>query len=128
MIRMKCVAVCQTVLVARNLHQALAESLDLDLIVKDSATARRLHDVGVSALVADPRRVDSYLKADVGPTTCVIVEDDGRHSLRRILHAIVDAGATLVYVLSATGQENSARTEEWRRELPDGFIIELSPE
>jgi nanoRNase/pAp phosphatase (c-di-AMP/oligoRNAs hydrolase) len=126
MTHMKCVAVCQTALVARNLHQALATNLELDLIVKDQATARRLHDVGVSALVADPRRVDSYLKADVGPTTCVIVEDDGRHGLRRILHAIVDAGATLVYVLSGTGRENPARADEWRKELPDVSTITLS--
>ena len=123
---MKCVAVCQTALVARNLYQALAPNLDLDIIVRDAATARRLHDAGVSALVADPRRVDTYLKANIGPATCVIVEDDGRHGLRRILHAIVDAGATLVYVLSATGRENTARTEAWRKDLPDVSTIALS--
>ena len=123
---MKCVAVCQTALVARTLFQALAPNLDLDIIVRDAAAARRLHEVGVSALVADPRRVDTYLKADVGPATCVIVEDDGRHGLRRILHAIVDAGATLVYVLSATGRKNTVRTDEWRKELPDVTTIALS--
>ena len=123
---MKCVAVCQTALVARNLHQALAPSLELDVLVKDRTAARRLHDVGVSARVADPRRVDSYVKADIGPTTCVIVEDDGRHSLRRILRAIIDAGATLVYVLAVTGRTKGSRTDEWRSEFPDVFPISLS--
>ena len=123
---MKCVAVCQTALVARNLHEALVPSLELEVLVKDRITSRRLHDVGVAARVADPRRVDSYVKADIGPTTCVIVEDDGRHSLRRILRAIIDAGATLVYVLAVTGHGKSSRVDEWRAEFPDVFPISLS--
>jgi len=123
---MKCVAVCQTTLIARNLHQALVPSLDLEVLVKDRTMARRLHDVGVAAHVADPRRVDSYVKADIGPATCVIVEDDGRHSLRRILRAIIDAGATLVYVLAVTAQGTSSRTDAWRTEFPDVFPISLS--
>ncbi len=69
--------------------------------------SRRLHDVGIPTSVADPRRVDSYLKIDVGPATCVIVEDNGRHSLRRSLRAILDTGATLVYVLAVGGQLRS---------------------
>ena len=123
---MKCVAVCQTALVARNLHEALVPSLELEVLVGDRTTSRRLHDAGVSSRVADPRRVDSYVKVDIGPATCVIVEDDGRHSLRRILQAISDAGATLVYVLAVTGQGKSSRTDEWRTEFPDVFPISLS--
>ena len=123
---MKCVAVCQTVLVARNLHAALVPSLELEVLVKDRTTWRRLHDAGVEARVADPRRVDSYVKADIGPATCIIVEDDGRHSLRRILRAIMDAGATLVYVLAVTGHGKSSRVDEWRTEFPDVFPISLS--
>ena len=123
---MKCVAVCQTALVARNLHEALVPRLELEVLVKDRITSRRLHDVGVAAQVADPRRVDSYVKADIGPATCVIVEDDGRHSLRRILRAIIDAGATLVYVLAVTGHGKSSRVDEWRAEFPDVFPISLS--
>lgn len=123
---MKCVAVCQTALVARNLHAALGPSLELDVMVKDRITSRRLHDTGVAARVADPRRVDSYVKADIGPATCIIVEDDGRHSLRLILRAIIDAGATLVYVLAVTGYEKSSRVDEWRTEFPDVFPISLS--
>ena len=52
---MKCVAVCQTALVARNLHAALGSSLELDVMVKDRITLKRLHDAGVRARVADPR-------------------------------------------------------------------------
>ena len=26
--------------------------------------------------VGDPRRTDTYLKADIGPSTCVIIEDN----------------------------------------------------
>ena len=123
---MKCVAVCQTALVAHNLHDALVPSLEFEVLVKDRITSRRLHDVGVAARVVDPRRVDSYVKADIGPATCVIVEDDGRHSLRRILRAIIDAGATLVYVLAVTGHGKSSRIDEWRTEFPDVFPISLS--
>ena len=123
---MKCVAVCQTALVARNLHEALVPSLELEVLVKDRITSRRLHDAGVAARVADPRRVDSYVKADINPATCVIVEDDGRHSLRRILRALIDAGATLVYVLAVTGHGKSSRVDEWRTEFPDVFPISLS--
>ena len=123
---MKCVAVCQTALVARNLHRALGTSLELDVIIKDRAMSRRLHDIGVPTVVADPRRVDSYLKMDVGPATCVIVEDDGRHSLRRTLGAIVDAGATLVYVLAVGGKQRSPHIDAWQHELPDISLISLS--
>ena len=123
---MKCVAVCQTALIARNLHQALVPSLELEVLVKDRALSRGLHDVGVSARVGDPRQVDSYVKADIGPATCVIVEDDGRHGLRRILRAIIDAGATLVYVLAVTGHEKSSRIDEWRNEFPEVCPISLS--
>jgi nanoRNase/pAp phosphatase (c-di-AMP/oligoRNAs hydrolase) len=123
---MKCVAVCQTALVALNLHDALVPSLNFEVLVKDRITSRRLHDVGVAARVVDPRRVESYVKADIGPATCVIVEDDGRHSLRLILRAIIDAGATLIYVLTVTGHGKPSRIDEWRAEFPDIFPINLS--
>jgi len=123
---MKCVAVCQTALVARNLHEALATNLELDVLVKDRITSRRLHDVGVAARVADPRRADSYVKANIGPATCVIVEDDGRHSLRPILRTLIDSGATLIYVLAVTGHRNSSCIDEWRTEFPGVYPISLS--
>jgi hypothetical protein len=42
----------------------------------------------------DPRRTDTWVKADLGPSTCVIVEDNGRRSPKKILEAIGDAGGT----------------------------------
>ena len=39
-------------------------------------------------------------KADVTAATIVIIEDNGKRGLRRILRAVIDAGAILVYVLS----------------------------
>ena len=49
-------------------------------------------DAGITTTVADPKRVDSYLRADVNPSTCVIVEDNQRRGLKRIVTAIRDAG------------------------------------
>ena len=121
---MQCVAVCQDELVVKALHRALASSLDLEFLLEDRAAARRLHDAGIPARVADPRRVGSYLKADVTPATCVIIEDNGKRSLRRILRAVSDAGATLVYVL-CIGDQASARTDRWRADYPDVTALSL---
>ena len=96
---MRCLAVCQTELVVRMLDESLMPSFDVDLLVESKAVARRLHDAGLNVYSADPRRTDTYLKADITPATCVIVEDTGKRSLRKVLEAIRDAGATLVYVL-----------------------------
>ena len=121
---MQCVAVCQDELVVKALHRALASSLDLEFLLEDRAAARRLHDAGIPARVADPRRVGSYLKADVTPATCVIIEDNGKRSLGRILRAVTDAGATLVYVL-CIGDHASARTDQWRAAYPDVTVLSL---
>ena len=56
----------------------------------------------------DPRRTDTYLKADIGPSTCVIIEDNGKRSLKKILDAVRDAGGSLVYVLGI-GQAATAK-------------------
>ena len=122
---MKCVAVCQDELVAKALHRALAPSLDLEFVVEDRSLARRLHDIGVEARVADPRRVDCYLKADVTPATCLIIEDNGKRSLRRILRAVSDVGATLVYVLAVGERGATKRSEDWRSEFPDVTVLNL---
>ena len=123
---MRCVAICQTTQVARNLWKALVPDIDVEVIVKSRTLYRQLHNEGVSVRVADPRRIDSYVKCDVGPATCVILEDDGQHSIKRPLRAILDAGAVLVYVLTATGANKSARVAEWRTEFPDVSPISLS--
>ena len=123
---MRCVAVCRTSLVARNLQNALVPHLDFEVIVKSRTLSRQLRNDGVAVRVADPWRIDTYVKSDVGPATCVILEDDGQHSVKRPLRAILDAGAVLVYVLTATGSETSARIDGWRKEFPDISPISLS--
>lgn len=123
---MRCVAVCQTTQVARNLWEALVPDVDFEVIVKNRTLFRQLHNDGVSVRVADPWRIDSYVKCNVGPATCVILEDDGQHSVKRPLRAILDAGAVLVYVLTATGSKTSSRVDEWRKEFPDVSPISLS--
>ena len=120
---MRCVAVCQDVLVVKVLHRALSSSLDLEFLLDDRAAARRLHDAGVNVRVADPRRVAGFLEADVTPATCVIVEDNGKRSLRRILQAAADAGATLVYVLRIG--DPSPRADAWRADFPDVTVLGL---
>ena len=116
---MKCVAVCQDPLVAKALHRALAPSLELEFLLDDHTVARKLHDSGLTTRVADPRRVDCYVKADITAATIVIVEDTGKRGLRRILKAVIDAGVTLVYVLSTGEQAGSAGPEMWKNQFPD---------
>src|SRR5687767_15147436 len=96
---MRCLAVCQTELAIRMLDEILLPSFEMEFLVESKPLAKRLHDSGLSVTGGDPRRLDTYVKADLSPGTCVVVEDDGRHSLRKILDAIFNAGASLVYVL-----------------------------
>ena len=53
------------------------------------------------------------------PATIVIVEDGGKRGLHRILQAVIDAGATLVYVLSTGEQAGAARDDTWKTQFPD---------
>ena len=96
---MRVLAICQDELVIRSLDEVLQPSFEVDFLVESRPLARRLHDAGLAVTAGDPRRVDTYLKADITPTTCFIVEDNGKRSARKILEAIRDAGGTLSYVL-----------------------------
>src|ERR1700741_2050890 len=116
---MRCLAVCQTELVIRMLDEALAPSFEVEFLVESKPLARRLHDAHLNVFSGDPRRTDTYLKADITPATCVIVEDNGKRSLRKILEAIRDAGATLVYVLGVGADEPRKHEEELRAVLPE---------
>ncbi|MGH8185090.1 MAG: DHH family phosphoesterase, partial [Steroidobacteraceae bacterium] len=82
-----------------------------DYLVESRPLARRLHVAGMQVTAAVLRRTDTYVKADLTPGTCVIVEDNGRRSLRKILEAIRDAGGTLVYVI-AVGITDSRKRED----------------
>src|ERR671919_718181 len=96
---MRCLAVCHNELFIRMLDEILLPSFEVDFLVESRPLARRLHDAGMQVTASDLRRMDTYVKADLTPGTCVIVEDNGRKSLKKILEAIYDAGGTLVYVL-----------------------------
>ena len=74
----RCLAVCHTELVIRVLEQVLPPSFDVDFLVESRPLARRLHDAGVAIVAGDLRKTDTYLKADVSPSTCIIVEDTGK--------------------------------------------------
>ena len=91
---MRCLAVCQDELVIRMLDEILLPGFEVEFIIENRPLARRLHEAGVTVTAGDPRRTDTYLKADIGPSTCVIVEDNGRRSLKKILEAVRDAGGS----------------------------------
>jgi nanoRNase/pAp phosphatase (c-di-AMP/oligoRNAs hydrolase) len=96
---LRVLAICQDELVIRSLDEVLLPSFEVDFLVESRPLARRLHDAGIEVTAGDPRRVDTYLKADVSPNTCCIIEDNGRRSIKKVVEAVRDAGGTLVYVL-----------------------------
>jgi nanoRNase/pAp phosphatase (c-di-AMP/oligoRNAs hydrolase) len=123
---MRCLAVCHTELVVRLLEQVLPPSFEVDFLIESRPLARRLHELGVAVAAGDSHRTDTFIKADVSPNTCVIVEDTGRQTIRRTLQAVRDAGVTLVYLLSTgtTDSKDAARREEQiRAHFPElGFL------
>jgi len=123
---MRCLAVCQTELVVRMLETAMVSSFETEFLVESRPLARRLHDAGINASAGDLKRVDTYLKADLSPTTCVIVEDNHRPGLKKALAAISDAGGTLVYVLGLGAGAGSRREDELRAAFPEVFYLTMS--
>jgi nanoRNase/pAp phosphatase (c-di-AMP/oligoRNAs hydrolase) len=123
---MKCLAVCQTELAVRMLEAILSANFEVEFLVENRTLARRLHEVGIEVVVGDPRRTDTYLKADLEPTRLVVVEDNGRGSLKRHLAAIHDAGGTLVYVLGMGTGRTEKREEEIRAHFPDVSYLLLA--
>src|SRR3954463_2813808 len=110
---MRCLAVCQDELVIRMLDEILLPGFEVQFIVEARPLARRLHEGEVTVTVGDPRRTDTWLKADLGPSTCVIIEDNGRRSLKKILEAVRDAGGALIYILGIGAGSSSERAEEY---------------
>ena len=79
---MRCLAVCQDELVIRMLDEILLPGFEVEFIVENRPLARRLHDARRHGHVPAIRgRTDTWLKADLTPGTCVIIEDNGRRSL-----------------------------------------------
>ena len=123
---MQALAVCQDELVIRTLHRVLTGAFDVQFLVENRPLARRLIEDGVSVTVADPARMDSYLRADLNPTTCVIVEDNGRKSLRRIVTAIRDAGGSLLYVLQVGAKATRKSADELHQLVPEITHLDLA--
>jgi nanoRNase/pAp phosphatase (c-di-AMP/oligoRNAs hydrolase) len=98
----------------------------MEFLVESRPMARRLVDDGISATVADPRRVDSYVRADLTPNTVVVVEDGGRKSLKRIVTAIRDAGGSLLYILHLAGEPSRKGQEELRAVVPEITHLDLA--
>jgi hypothetical protein len=90
----------------------LVPSFEVDFLVENKQLARRLHEAGLEITTGDPRRIDTYIKADITPTTCFIVEDNGRRSIRKIVAALRNAGGTLVYVLHTAPPTQRQRSAE----------------
>src|SRR6187549_4003174 len=123
---MRCLAVCQDELVIRMLDEILLPGFEVEFIVESRPLARRLHDAGITVSVGDPKRTDTYLKADLTPGTCVIIEDNARRSLKRVLEAVRDAGATLVYVLGLGAASTAKRADDLRADFPDVAYLSMS--
>jgi nanoRNase/pAp phosphatase (c-di-AMP/oligoRNAs hydrolase) len=116
---MRCLAVCQTELAIRMLDEILLPSFEVEFLVESKPLARRLHEAGLNVTAGDLRRTDTYLKADLTPGTCVVVEDNGRRSLRKTLEAIWDAGGTLVYVLGVGTSDSKKREDDLKAKFPE---------
>src|SRR6266542_230528 len=123
---MRCLAVCQDELVIRMLDEILLPGFEVEFIIENRPLARRLHDGGVTVTVGDPRRTDTWLKADIGPSTCVIIEDNGKRNPRKILEAVRDAGGTLVYVLGIGAAATGKRADQFHAEFPDVSYLAMS--
>jgi nanoRNase/pAp phosphatase (c-di-AMP/oligoRNAs hydrolase) len=108
------------------LNEILLPGFEVEFIVENRPLARRLHEAGVRVASGDPRRTDTFVKADLGPGTCVIVEDNGRRSPKKILEAVRDAGGTLIYVLGIGAEATDRRAEEFRSEFPDVAYLSMS--
>jgi nanoRNase/pAp phosphatase (c-di-AMP/oligoRNAs hydrolase) len=123
---MRCLAVCQTELAIRMLDEILLPSFEVEFLVESKPVARRLHESGLNVTAGDLRRTDTYVKADLSPGTCVVVEDNGKRSLKKILEAIWDAGGTLVYVLGIGAPHTRKREEELKAQFPELNYLALS--
>jgi nanoRNase/pAp phosphatase (c-di-AMP/oligoRNAs hydrolase) len=119
-------AICQDELVIRSLDEVLLPSFEVEFLVESRPVARRLHEAGIPITTGDPRRVDTYLKADISPNTCFIIEDNGRRTIRKVIDAVRDAGGTLIYVLHTGKHAANGRTEGQKEDHADVTHLDLS--
>lgn len=123
---MRCLAVCQTELAIRMLDEVVLPGFEVEFLVESKPLARRLHEAGLQVAAGNLQRTDTYLKADLSPATCVVVEDTGRRSLRKVLEAIWDAGGTLVYVLGIGISDSRRREEALKAQFPELNYLSLA--
>ena len=123
---MRCLAVCQTELAIRMLDEILLPNFEVEFLVESKPIARRLHESGLNVTAGDLRRTDTYVKADLTPGTCVVVEDNGKRSLKKVLESIWDAGGTLVYVLGIGAPHTRKREEELKAQFHELNYLALS--
>jgi nanoRNase/pAp phosphatase (c-di-AMP/oligoRNAs hydrolase) len=121
---MKCLAVCQDELLIRTLHQVLAPNFEVEFLVEHRSVARRLHEAGLPVTASDPRRCDSFLKADLSPTSCVLIQDNHRRGLGRVIKAALDAGGMLIYVIGTRGDPE--REQALKEEFPEITYVNLA--
>jgi nanoRNase/pAp phosphatase (c-di-AMP/oligoRNAs hydrolase) len=122
----RALAVCQDELVIRLLHRVLAVGFEIEFLVESRPLARRLADDGIPTTVGDPKRIDSYLRADVTPNTCVILESNGRRGLKKIVTAVRDAGGSLMYLLDVDGSVQRKNMDELRAVVPELSQLDLA--
>ena len=108
------------------LDEILLPGFEVEFIVENKPAARRLHETGVTVFTGDPRRAETWIKADLGPSTCVIIEDNGRRNPKKILDAVRDAGGTLIYVLGIGAEASDKRAQGFRTEFPDVTYLAMS--
>ena len=123
---MKCLAVCQDELIIRVLDEILLPSFEVEFLVENKALAKRLSEDGVHITAGDLKRTDTYLKTNLTPNTCIIVEDNGRRSLRKALDALRDAGGTLIYVLGVGTGHVAKREDELKALFPDVSYLTMA--
>jgi nanoRNase/pAp phosphatase (c-di-AMP/oligoRNAs hydrolase) len=122
----RCLAVCQTEAVVRLLEAVLTPQAELDIVTESRALAKRLEPwTKASVTFGNSTRCDTFIKAGLSPANVVIVEDSGRRGLRKVLDALRDAGATLVYVLG-TSPDDLKRAEELRADYPEMNTLTLA--
>src|SRR5687768_16067080 len=123
---MRCLAVCQDELVIRMLDQILAPSVEVEFLVESRALGKKLQTAGLPIVIGDPKRTETYLKADVSPQTCIIIEDSGHKFLPKIIDAVRDAGGSLIYILGVGTADREKRAEAIRNHFPDVSYLSLS--
>jgi len=110
------------------LDEILAASIEVEFLVESRALARKLKAAGLPVTAGDVKRTDTYLKADISPQTCIIIEDTGRKYLHKMIESVRDAGGALIYVLGVgiANDDREKRAQDVRDHFSDVSYLSLS--